>query len=175
MLSYFFSFPPINILPLHHIHMSPLPVCSTVLIRKHIITSEVFKFGTSPQIQPLIGYTVMKLSNFQKCKDIQEKANSDMTSSRACISIHPPIHPWLYRPFCWTLAAFQFLELLQSVGLLGRGSARRKAATCTQNKSTHTSMPQVGFEPTIPVFERVKTVHALEGAATVIGPQHIYQ
>jgi hypothetical protein len=30
-------------------------------------------------------------------------------------------------------------------------------------------MPQVGFEPTIPVFERVKTVHALEGAATVIG------
>jgi hypothetical protein len=30
-------------------------------------------------------------------------------------------------------------------------------------------MPQVGFEPTIPVFERVKTVHALDGAGTVIG------
>jgi hypothetical protein len=30
-------------------------------------------------------------------------------------------------------------------------------------------MPQVGFEPTIPVFERVKTVHALDRAATVIG------
>jgi hypothetical protein len=30
-------------------------------------------------------------------------------------------------------------------------------------------MPQVGFEPTIPVFERAKTVHALGGAATVIG------
>jgi hypothetical protein len=29
-------------------------------------------------------------------------------------------------------------------------------------------MSQVGFEPTIPVFERVKTVHALEDAATVI-------
>jgi hypothetical protein len=30
-------------------------------------------------------------------------------------------------------------------------------------------MPQVGFEPIIPVFERAKTVHALDSAATVIG------
>jgi hypothetical protein len=30
-------------------------------------------------------------------------------------------------------------------------------------------MPSVGFEPTIAVFKRAKTVHALEGAATVIG------
>jgi hypothetical protein len=30
-------------------------------------------------------------------------------------------------------------------------------------------MPRVGFEPTIPVFERAKTVHALDHAATVIG------
>jgi hypothetical protein len=29
-------------------------------------------------------------------------------------------------------------------------------------------MPQVGFEPTIPAFERVNTVHALDRAATVI-------
>jgi hypothetical protein len=33
---------------------------------------------------------------------------------------------------------------------------------------TQTSMSQVGFEPTIPVFERAKTVHALDRAATVI-------
>jgi hypothetical protein len=39
----------------------------------------------------------------------------------------------------------------------------------TRNKRTKTSMPQVGFEPTIPVFERAKTVHALDCAATVIG------
>jgi hypothetical protein len=32
-----------------------------------------------------------------------------------------------------------------------------------------TSMCQVGFEPTIPVFERAKTVHASDRAATVIG------
>jgi hypothetical protein len=30
-------------------------------------------------------------------------------------------------------------------------------------------MPQVGFEPTIPAFERAKTVHTLDRAATVIG------
>jgi hypothetical protein len=41
--------------------------------------------------------------------------------------------------------------------------------TQTQNKRTQTSMPRVGFEPTTPVFERAKTVHALERAATVIG------
>jgi hypothetical protein len=34
-------------------------------------------------------------------------------------------------------------------------------------------MPRVGFEPTIPVFERVKTVHSLDRAATVIGPTSI--
>jgi hypothetical protein len=30
-------------------------------------------------------------------------------------------------------------------------------------------MPRVGFEPTIPVFEQEKRVHALDRAATVIG------
>jgi hypothetical protein len=30
-------------------------------------------------------------------------------------------------------------------------------------------MPQVGFERMIPVFEQVKTVHALDHAATVVG------
>jgi hypothetical protein len=30
-------------------------------------------------------------------------------------------------------------------------------------------MPRVGFEPTIPAFERAKTVHASDRAATVMG------
>jgi hypothetical protein len=29
-------------------------------------------------------------------------------------------------------------------------------------------MPRVGFEPTIPVFERAKTVHALDRAVTMV-------
>jgi hypothetical protein len=36
-------------------------------------------------------------------------------------------------------------------------------------------MPQVGFEPKIPVFELAKTVHALDRGATVVGnPQSRY-
>jgi hypothetical protein len=35
-------------------------------------------------------------------------------------------------------------------------------------------MPRVGFEPTIPAFERVKTVHALDRAVTVIGPYTLH-
>jgi hypothetical protein len=58
---------------------------------------------------------------------------------------------------------------------LDGGSARRKAATYTQNKRTQTPMPLVGFEPTIPVFERAKTVHALERAATVIDEWSVLQ
>jgi hypothetical protein len=38
-----------------------------------------------------------------------------------------------------------------------------------RNKRTQTSMPRVGFEPTIPAFERAKTVHALDRAVTMIG------
>jgi hypothetical protein len=33
----------------------------------------------------------------------------------------------------------------------------------------------MGFEPTIPVFERPKTVHALDRAATVIGFKDLLQ
>jgi hypothetical protein len=39
----------------------------------------------------------------------------------------------------------------------------------TQNKRTHTQIPQVEFETTIPVFERAKAVLALDCAATEIG------
>jgi hypothetical protein len=32
-------------------------------------------------------------------------------------------------------------------------------------------MPQVGFEPTLPVVERAKTVHVIDRAATFIGKE----
>jgi hypothetical protein len=41
--------------------------------------------------------------------------------------------------------------------------------TQTQNKRTQTSMSRVGFGSTIPAFERVKAVHALDRVAVVIG------
>jgi hypothetical protein len=75
-------------------------------------------------------------------------------SARLLMTLQPSVGPWL---------------LLEYPDLsLDGGSACRKAATCTQ-----TSV-DVGFEPTIPVFERTNTVHALERSATVIGPHFTY-
>jgi hypothetical protein len=69
---------------------------------------------------------------------------------------------------------FQFLNLIQSVGLLERGISPTQGrylhrTTQTRNKRRQTSMPLVRFEPTIPVIERAKTFHVLDLAATVIG------
>jgi hypothetical protein len=65
---------------------------------------------------------------------------------------------------------FQFFNPTHSrQDSLDGGSVLRKASTYTQNKRTQASMPEVGFEPTIPVFERAKTVHALNCASIVIG------
>jgi hypothetical protein len=68
---------------------------------------------------------------------------------------------------------FSSLIYTQSVGLLGRvisPSQGRYLHTGQhkENKRTQTSMPRMGLEPTIPAFERAKTVHALDRAATVI-------
>jgi hypothetical protein len=67
--------------------------------------------------------------------------------------------------------SLQFLNLRYSVGLLGRvfSSSQGCYLTQTQNKHRQTSMPRVGFEPTIPAFERENTVHALDRAVTVNG------
>jgi hypothetical protein len=65
-----------------------------------------------------------------------------------------------------------FLALFVIISVIGLFSsfcvpvARPLPAHTTSR--TETSMPQVGFEPTIPVFERAKTVHALDRAATGI-------
>jgi hypothetical protein len=95
-----------------------------------------------------------------------------------CLSIHLSIYLFIYLSVCLCLYS-PLLDLgrftiswsrTQTVGLLGRGSTRRKAATCTQRKTqTQTFIPWVGFEPKTPVFERAKTVHALDRAAAVIG------
>jgi hypothetical protein len=89
-----------------------------------------------------------------------------------------PTYLWLYNP-CGPWPLFQFLNLYT----FGRTSftgdqpvARRlltHKTTQIKNKRTRISMSRVGFEPTFPVFERAKTVHALDSAATVIGEERI--
>jgi hypothetical protein len=44
--------------------------------------------------------------------------------------------------------------------------------THTINAHRQTYMPRLGFEPTTPMFERAKTVYALDRVATVIGASH---
>jgi hypothetical protein len=69
---------------------------------------------------------------------------------------------------------FSFLIYTHSVGLLGRGIRPSQGSCLTQNKTTKTSIPWVGSEPTIPTFEQAKTVHASDSATTVIGTSFCY-
>jgi hypothetical protein len=55
---------------------------------------------------------------------------------------------------------------LDGCSVLSQGRYPHRA-TQTEKKRGHTSMPRVGFKPTIPVFERAKTFHALDRTATV--------
>jgi hypothetical protein len=86
------------------------------------------------------------------------------------------VYLWLYSS-CEPLQLFRFLNLYR-VGRtpwtrdqpVGRSLPTHRT-TQTQNKLTQTSMPRMGFESRIPVFERAKTVHVLllDRATTVIG------
>jgi hypothetical protein len=82
---------------------------------------------------------------------------------------------------CWALASTSVCNLSYTVGRTPWASDQRVArplpthrTTQTQNKRIHTFMPWVGSESTIPVFERAKTVHAFDRAATVIGHVVLY-
>jgi hypothetical protein len=85
------------------------------------------------------------------------------------------IYLWLYSPLLGFCRFFSFLIFYTAnrtpwTGI--RPIARPLHAHRTaqiQNKRTQTSMPQMGFEPMIRVFERAKTVYVLDRAVTVIG------
>jgi hypothetical protein len=67
---------------------------------------------------------------------------------------------------------FAFLGLLGMVMSLSQGLylyTNTEKRTHTHTHKHYTSMPWVGFVPTIPASERAKTVHDLDGSATVTG------
>jgi hypothetical protein len=45
----------------------------------------------------------------------------------------------------------------------------RRGGKPASNRLSYGTTPRVGYEPTIPAFERAETVHSLDCAATVIG------
>jgi hypothetical protein len=87
---------------------------------------------------------------------------------------------WFYEP-PWVLTSdfISFMIILQTVGPLGRvisssqslylNTGQHKHRINTYTYKYQTSMPCVGFEPTIPASERADTVHALDRSATVTG------
>jgi hypothetical protein len=82
-----------------------------------------------------------------------------------------PVHVYLsvaLQPF-WIFASFQFLGLYTVGRTPWMGDLPVTRTTKIQNKRTHTSMPSVGFKPTIRMFERPKIIPALDHAASVIG------
>jgi hypothetical protein len=103
--------------------------------------------------------------------------NKDSSCSYSYPSIHPSIHPSIYGSKAisgpWSL--FQFLNPIHSQqDSLDGGSARRKAATYTQNNTNGINAhrhPCLEWDskPRPQLFERTKRVHALDCAATVIG------
>jgi hypothetical protein len=95
--------------------------------------------------------------------------------------LHKFFH-WLYSPLVpWPLI-FSSMIILQSVGLLGRVNSSSQGLYLNTGQHKHrintytyqTSMPCGGFEPTIPVSVRAKTVHSLDHSATVTGFVFIY-
>jgi hypothetical protein len=71
----------------------------------------------------------------------------------------------------WSLFSFLILYTVGRTPWTADQPVARLLPTQTENKRTQTSIPRVGFEPMTPTFERAKTVHALEGGATVIGSE----
>jgi hypothetical protein len=84
------------------------------------------------------------------------------------------IHQWLYSPLLITGSFLRFLMLYTVCRNpwaedqpVARPVPTHRTAQ-THNKRKQISMHRVGFEPTISAFERAKTVHALDSAATLI-------
>jgi hypothetical protein len=81
-----------------------------------------------------------------------------------CLTVHPSIclyaYLWLYSPLL-DLGRFPSFLILYTDGRATRtGDQPVPRRLPIQNKRTQTSIPWVGFEPTIPAFERAKRVDA---------------
>jgi hypothetical protein len=108
----------------------------------------------------------------------KSRSEGFLYSLRLVIIFTTSIYLWLYSPLLCLGRFFGFL-IFYTVGRIpwtgdqpvARPLPVHRAAQ-TEKKRTQTSMSQVGFEPTIPVFEKMKTVHALERMTTVTGNFH---
>jgi hypothetical protein len=117
------------------------------------------------QVPPKIYVTLLSTQPLARTRHVAQQSQSTrrdkITQNKTTHTYRSSISLSVYgsTDLCWALAAFSVSwSFTQSVGLFGRGIR----TTQTQNKRTQTCMPQVGFEPTTPAFERAKTVHVLD-------------
>jgi hypothetical protein len=88
------------------------------------------------------------------------------------------IYLWLYSPFLHLAFLFFAFFYTQSVGLLGWGISPSQGRYLhnTNTEQMHTDIHTLSCIRTHdPVFERAKTVHALDRAAIVIGTFGMYE
>jgi hypothetical protein len=101
---------------------------------------------------------------------LQLSGTEPFTYSYACIYISVCLSVYVSTAFVDLGLFFSFLIYTQSIGILGQDISPSQGRYL--HKRTHISMLWVGFEPTIPLFEGVKTVHGLNRAATLISNSH---
>jgi hypothetical protein len=115
------------------------------------------------------GYIFKTIKTKNKLVSCKKKSVTATIPADICLSmvLQAFVGPWPH---------FQFLDLFYTDSKTpwtgDQPVARPLPAhmtTQTQNKSTQASMSQVGFETTIPVFDRAKRVHAFYRTTIVMG------
>jgi hypothetical protein len=106
----------------------------------------IYIFRISNKTALRVSYILSAKSHYGKCAEIMKSRRYIYGSTALCWTL---VNWTGDQPVTWPLPAHRIAQ--------------------TQNKRTQTFMPQVGLEPTIPVLEWAKTVHASDRAATLIG------
>jgi hypothetical protein len=112
-----------------------------------------------------MSYSCAVLFPFQNCEHCRSNIRGFFSPHRLYIHIGP------------SPLIFSSMIILQTLGLLGRVISPSQGLYLNTGQHKHrintytyqTSIPCVGFEPTIPASERTKTLHALDRSATVTG------
>jgi hypothetical protein len=87
-------------------------------------------------------------------------------SIRLCVYLSMALHPFFEH---WPLFKFLNPRHIRQDSLDGDQPVTRQLPAYMIAQTTRASMPRVGLEPTIPVFELAKRVHSLDRAVTVSG------
>jgi hypothetical protein len=158
----------------------PASLCPPQCVRVHrrdVFTSVIWKYSKcSPTITKCRNVRLLQTLLYDNVWDLlglyQKYVFQDTSAGNLFSSL------WFYGPL--DLGRFFSSLILYTDGRTPWASDQSVArplpthrTTQTQNKRIQISMPRVGFEPTIPVFELAKTVYALSHTATVIGSKEL--